>query len=99
MRTLNFEADSLASTAGKILDVSQRTNATVESIEAEINNLQSSWQGTSNEALVKNINDEIVEIKKLLNNYETTGNNINRIANSLGENSEQNASSINAVKY
>lgn len=96
---LVFDSDALVATANKVLDLSERTNSVVQSIQNEIDNLSSVWQGHSYSAIVNNINNEIAEIKKLLDNYETTGKNVNSIARNLGETSENNASTINNINY
>jgi len=99
MQKLNFEADSLGIVGNRVLDLAERTTTTVNNIEADVENLRAYWQGTTNEALVKNINDEIQNIRHLLENYATAGRNISSIAQSLGDNAQDNANKINAIRY
>ena len=99
MRKLNFESDELGMVGDKLLDLASRTRTVVNNISTEVESLRSYWQGTANESLVSNINEEISQITRLLDNYESTGSNINTIANSLGDNAEENASKINAIRY
>jgi len=99
MTKLNFDAESLGTVGNRVLDLSSQTTDVVNKIENEVNDLRPYWEGTTNEAIVAKMNEEITEIKKLLQNYETTGNNIVKMATDFGDNTEANKNAINAIKY
>ena len=94
---LNFNAETLAGTGNKVLGLAERTRSVVNNIQNEIENFRSAWEGTTNSAIVQNLENEIGAIKTLLNNYESTGNNIVKIARDFGGATDENVRAINSV--
>ena len=83
---LGFDDTLLASIGNRVVGVAQATMTTMSNIEKEINNLGDSWKGKVDDSLMNNINNEIGNIKRLLESYESTGQTITTSANNFGEN-------------
>lgn len=96
---LGFDDTLLAGIGNRVVGVAQATMTTMTNIENEINSLGDSWKGKVDASLMNNINNEIGNIKRLLESYESTGQTITTSANNFGETRDSNAAMVNSVKY